>query len=245
MADGTENGASAAAWRQVRTTRASEDVLAQIKQAFFNGMKAGDWLGTEMELAERFGVSRITVRDAIRSLEAQGIVEVKVGARGGVRIAGGDPDRFADALSVQFHLLGISWDELTEAMRVIEPLTAGLASQRATDADIARMRAAVDESRRHIGEPGVFTEHGLDFHLVVAEVSGNRALRASVRALRSVQRLQFEPNTSVEVAQRVARMHTAIVDAIEAGDADRAREAMSAHLETISRNMSNSRPAAC
>src|SRR5580700_8483607 len=71
MADGTENGASAAAWRQVRNTRASEDVLAQIKEAFFGGMKAGDWLGTETELAERFGVSRITVRDAIRSLEAQ------------------------------------------------------------------------------------------------------------------------------------------------------------------------------
>ena len=91
MADGTENGASAAAWRQVRNTRASEDVLAQIKEAFFGGMKAGDWLGTETELAERFGVSRITVRDAIRSLEAQGIVDVKVGARGGVRIANAIP----------------------------------------------------------------------------------------------------------------------------------------------------------
>ena len=64
MADGTENGALATAWRQVRSTRVSEDVLTQIKQAFFNGMKAGDWLGTETELAERFGVSRITVRDA-------------------------------------------------------------------------------------------------------------------------------------------------------------------------------------
>lgn len=244
MADGTENGASAAAWRQVRNTRASEDVLAQIKEAFFGGMKAGDWLGTETELAQRFGVSRITVRDAIRSLEAQGIVDVKVGARGGVRIANADPDRYADALSVQFHLIGITWDELTEAMLVIEPMTASLASQRATGEDVARMRAAVDESRQHIAEPGVFTEYGLDFHLVVAEVSGNRALRAAVRALRSVQRLQFEPNTSIEVAQRVVCMHTDIVDAIEAGDARGAREAMNTHLETVSRNASN-RAVAC
>ena len=239
MADGTENGALATAWRQVRSTRVSEDVLTQIKQAFFNGMKAGDWLGTETELAERFGVSRITVRDAVRSLEAQGIVDVKVGARGGVRIAHGDPDRFADALSVQFHLMGITWDELTEAMRVIEPLTASLASRRASDQDIARIRAVLDESRRHIAEPGVFTEYGLDFHLAVAEASGNRALRAEVRALRSVQRLQFEPNTSIEVAQRVVRMHSDIVDAIAAGDADGAREAMNVHLETVSRNASN------
>lgn len=243
--DGTGDSASAAPWRQVRNTRASEDVLAQIKQAFFNGMKAGDWLGTESELAERFGVSRITVRDAIRSLEGQGIVDVKVGARGGVRIAHADPNRFADALSVQFHLMGIAWDELTEAMRVIEPMTASLASQRATEADIARIRAIVDASRQHIGEPGVFTECGLDFHLAIAEASGNRALRAQVRALRSVQRVQFEPNTSVEVAHRVIRMHTAIADAIEAGDADRASEAMNAHLELISSNESHRRVTAC
>jgi GntR family transcriptional regulator, transcriptional repressor for pyruvate dehydrogenase complex len=245
MADETGNGASTVAWRQVRNTRASEDVLTQIKQAFFSGMKAGDWLGTESELAARFGVSRITVRDAVRSLEAQGIVDVKVGARGGVRIAHGDPDRFADALSVQFHLMGITWDELTEAMRVIEPMTASLASQRATEEEIGRIRAILDESRRHIGEPGVFTEYGLDFHLAIAEASGNRALRAEVRALRSVQRLQFEPNTSVEVAQRVVRMHADIADAIEAGDADRAREAMNVHLDTVSRNASNSRVVAC
>ncbi|MGH8963867.1 MAG: FadR/GntR family transcriptional regulator, partial [Actinomycetes bacterium] len=95
MANDATTGSPGVAWKQVRTTRASEDVAAQVKQAFFAGMRPGDWLGTETELAERFGVSRITVRDAIRSLEAQGIVEVKVGARGGLRIAAGDLDRFA------------------------------------------------------------------------------------------------------------------------------------------------------
>jgi len=236
MADEANTGSAPAVWRHVRNTRASEDVLIQIKQAFFNGMKAGDWLGTEMELAEQFGVSRITVRDAVRSLEAQGIVDVKVGARGGVRIAQGDPDRFADALSIQLHLMGMTWDELTEAMQVIEPRAASLASQRATEQDIAQMRAAVEESRRLMAEPDVFTERALDFHLVVAEASGNRALRASVRALRSVQSMQFQRNTSLEVAQRVARMHTEITDAIAAGDADAAGKAMTIHLETVARN---------
>lgn len=241
MADATGNGTAPAPWKPVRPTRASEDIAAQIKQAFFGGMKAGDWLGTETELAERFGVSRITVRDAVRSLEAQGIVDVKVGARGGVRIAQGDPDRFADALSVQFHLTGISWDELTEAMRAVEPLTASLASQRATAEDIARMRAAITDGGQHTGEPGTFTEHALDFHLAVAQASGNRALRAAVRALRSVQQLQFTPNTNLEVAHRVTRMHGDILDAIEAGDADRARDAMILHLDTVARGGQHTR----
>ncbi|WP_028923567.1 FadR/GntR family transcriptional regulator [Pseudonocardia acaciae] len=227
--------AGAIAWKQVRTARASEHVVSQIKEAFFAGMRAGDWLGTETELAQRFGVSRITVRDAIRSLEAQGIVDVKVGARGGLRIAEGDPDRFADALSIQLHLTGISWDELTEAMRAVEPMTASLAAQRATPEDVERMRAAVADCDRHSGEPARFTERALDFHLLVAEASGNRALRASVRALRSVQMLKFRPNTSTEVAHRVTRMHGRIVDAIAAGDAEAARAAMNEHLELVSK----------
>ena len=138
MTDTTET-----VWKHVKNTRASEDVVAQIKQAFFNGMGAGDWVGTEADLSERFGVSRITIRDAIRSLEVQGVVEVKVGAGGGLRIAEPDPDRFADALSVQLHLLGITWQEVVEAMQTIEPLTARLAATRATADDIAHLRAAV------------------------------------------------------------------------------------------------------
>lgn len=240
MADEARQNGQLRTWKQVRTTRASEEVVAQVKQAFFAGMQAGDWLGTETELAERFGVSRITVRDAVRSLEAQGIVDVKVGAGGGLRIASGDPDRFTDALSIQLHLTGIGWDELTEAMQAIEPMTARLAAQRATEEDIARLRQTIADSKVRTLDPAGFTERALDFHLAVAEASGNRALRASVRALRSVQKLRFEPNTSKEVAQRVARMHGKIVDAIEAGDPDRAAAAMNDHLELVAKHSGGS-----
>ena len=225
-------------------TRASEDVLSQIRRAFFKGMKPGDWLGTETELSERFGVSRITVREAVHSLEAQGIVEVKVGARGGVRIAEPDPDRFADALSIQLHLAGTSWAELTEAMQAMELMTASLAAQRASAADIERMRVAIVESRQHLNEPDRFTERALDFHLIVAEASGNRALRTAVRALRSVQQGKFEPNTSKGMAQRLIRMHRRIADAIAAGDGAAAREAMDQHLRQIARH-GNIPPVVC
>jgi GntR family transcriptional repressor for pyruvate dehydrogenase complex len=218
-------------WKQVRITRASEDVVAQIKESFFNGMHPGDWVGTEADLAGRFGVSRITIRDAIRSLEVQGVVEVKVGAGGGLRIAEADPDRFADALSVQLHLLGITWQEVVEAMQTVEPFTARLAAIRATPQAMQQMRVAIAAAGHHQKEPHAFTESALDFHLLVAEASGNRALRASVRALRSVQTLKFEPNTSARVALEVSKAHQKIMDAIEARDADGAMEAMREHLK--------------
>jgi len=220
-------------WKQVKNTRASEDVVSQIRQAFFNGMKPGDWVGTEADLAGRFGVSRITIRDAIRSLEVQGVVEVKVGAGGGLRIAEADPDRFADALSVQLHLAGISWTEMVEAMQTIEPLTARLAAQRATPEDIDKLRDIIEASSGQLNDAHAFTESSLDFHLLVARTSNNRALRASVRALRSVQSLKFEPNTSSVVAQEVQDWHEKILAAITAGDAEGAAAAMSGHLESM------------
>ncbi len=225
--------AKVGAWKQIRNMRASEDVVAQIKQAFFNGMRSGDWVGTEADLAERFGVSRVTIRDAIRSLEVQGIVEVKVGAGGGLRIAEADPDRFADALSVQLYLQGITWHEVVDAMLTIEPLIARLAALRAEPEDISRLRAAIGDAEAHLEDPRSFTDSSLDFHLLVAEACHNRALRASVRALRSVQSLKFTPISSADHARGVTQSHEMIVDANESGDAERAGVAMSEHLREM------------
>jgi GntR family transcriptional regulator, transcriptional repressor for pyruvate dehydrogenase complex len=153
-----------------------------------------------------------------------------VGAGGGLRIAEADPDRFADALSVQLHLLGITWDEVVESMQTVEPLTARLAAQRATPEQIEHLQNVIASAVSHSGEPHVFTESALDFHLLVAEASNNRALRASVRALRSVQTLKFEPNTSKKRALEVTNSHQMISDAIAAHDPDGAEAAMSLHL---------------
>src|ERR687885_1833307 len=128
-----------------RSIRASEDVAAQILRAFYDeGLKPGEWLGTEAELAERFNVSRVTIRDAVSALAARGLIEVRVGARGGLRIATSDPDRLIDAFSIQLRLMGLSRDELFEAMLAIEPLTAALAAERASDQQLAALRELVD-----------------------------------------------------------------------------------------------------
>ena len=84
-----------------RAPRASEDVVAQILDAFYSaGLKPGEWIGTEAELTERFNVSRVTIRDAVSALAARGLIDVRVGARGGLRIAASDPERLIDAFSI-------------------------------------------------------------------------------------------------------------------------------------------------
>ena len=131
-----------------RSASLSSQIVADVRDALFaKKLKPGDFLGTENDLAARYGVSRIVARDALRTLEALGIVEIKMGKGGGARIARGNPRLFAEALAVQLDLTGVSAAEIMDAQRAIECLAAELAAENATDADIARLQATARRGR--------------------------------------------------------------------------------------------------
>ena len=134
----------------------SGQIVAQVRDALFGKkLKPGDFLGTEKDLAARFGVSRIVARDALRTLQALGIVDIKMGKGGGARVARGNPRLFAEALAVQLDLTGVSVPEIMDAQRAIETLAAELAAEHATAADHAQARAPArrgrSDHRRHGG----------------------------------------------------------------------------------------------
>jgi DNA-binding FadR family transcriptional regulator len=220
---------------RARQTRASEDIAARILEAFYaEGLKPGEWLGTEATLAERFGVSRVTIRDAVSALAARGLIDVRVGARGGLRIASSDPERLIDAFSIQLRLMGLTREELFEAMLAIEPVTASLAAERATAPQLAHLRGLVDQACAAVGDAEVFTNLAVGFHQAVAEASNNRALRASLAAVRATQFAHLGPPTTQPIAERVASIHASILDAVTAHNADLARERMREHLSAVS-----------
>lgn len=232
-----DNGRKSAVkpWERVRGMRASEEIVTQIHDAFFKGMRPGDWLGTEPELAARFGVSRITIRDAIRTLEAEGVVDIRVGAGGGIRVAESSPERYVQALSIQLHLMGLTWKELTEAQSAIEQTTTRLAARLATPEQIAEMYDLIHRSQAEKNDPKQFTELALDFHEAIARASGNRALWPSLHSIILVQRYRLQTKTSPELAEQVADIHhTSILEAIEARDEDLAVARMMKHLQSIS-----------
>src|SRR5947209_1337729 len=152
-----------------RSATMSTRIVAQVREALFaKKLRPGDFLGTEKDLAEQFGVSRIVARDALRTLEAQGIVDIKVGAGGGARIAHGNARLFAEALAVQLDLTGVTAAEIMHAQRAIEALAAELAAVTATAEDHARLHALNREAERRIEEVAAFTRLGREFHLAVA-----------------------------------------------------------------------------
>jgi GntR family transcriptional regulator, transcriptional repressor for pyruvate dehydrogenase complex len=122
---GRQRGASAPILRAGRSSSLSALIVSDVRQALFEKqLKPGDFLGTEKDLAARFGASRIVARDALRTLEALGIVEIRMGKGGGARIAKGNPRLFAEALAVQLELTGVGAAEVMDAQRAVEMLAA-------------------------------------------------------------------------------------------------------------------------
>src|SRR5882757_566685 len=160
-----------------RSVSLSAQIVTEVRDALFaKKLKPGDSLGTEKDLAARFGVSRIVARDALRTLQALGIAEIKMGKGGGARVARGNPRLFAEALAVQLDLTGVTAAEIMDAQRAIETLSAELAAEHATADDIAKLRRLLREAEDAIGDLDAFTRLSRDFHLTVAEASHNRVL---------------------------------------------------------------------
>jgi GntR family transcriptional regulator, transcriptional repressor for pyruvate dehydrogenase complex len=217
-----------------RTATMSTQIVAQVREALFaKELRPGDFLGTEKDLAERFAVSRIVARDALRTLEAQGVVEIKVGSGGGARIARGNARLFAEALAVQLDLAGVSVAEIMEAQRAIECLAAELAAVNSTADDHVRLRQLIADAERSINDVGAFTRSSREFHLAVAEASHNRVLVVQLVSLQHVSWPAHNPTLTPTVARRVLDAHLELASLIEMRDAAGARRLMDEHVKMI------------
>jgi GntR family transcriptional repressor for pyruvate dehydrogenase complex len=222
------------AWAPVRATSVSSKIVGQVRDALFTDrLKPGDHLGSEKELSLQFGVSRITVRDALRTLEATGIVEIRVGAGGGARIANGNLDHFSDSLAIQFKLSDMTAREIIEAQMAIEGAGAELAAKNRTEEDLQRLEELVAEARIHRDNSPRFLELGMVFHLAFAEASRNRALVAQFKALRHVIWPKGGGRPTGGSAQNALKVHEKLIELLRARDGAGARALMCEHLEEI------------
>ena len=217
-----------------RPATLSTRIVAEVREALFaKALRPGDFLGTEKDLAQRFAVSRIVARDALRTLEAQGIVEIKVGSGGGARIASGNAKLFAEALAVQLDLAGVSVAEIMEAQRAVECLATELAALHSTPQDHARLRQLIAGAECSIADVTAFTRMSREFHLAVAEASHNRVLVVQLISLQHVSWPAQNPTLTAEVARRILDVHRELASLIEMRDGAAARRLMDEHVKMI------------
>jgi len=217
-----------------RSSSLSAQIVADVREALFGKrLRPGDFLGTEKDLAARFGTSRIVARDALRTLEALGIVEIRMGKGGGARIAQGNPRLFAEALAVQLDLTGVSVAEIMDAQRAIETHGAELAARNATAADIAKLRRLLKDADAAIDDLDEFTRLSRDFHLAVAEASHNRVLVVQLVSLEHVSWPRRNVTATRALADRILEVHTRLADLIELRDGAAAHALMDDHVRMI------------
>jgi GntR family transcriptional repressor for pyruvate dehydrogenase complex len=217
-----------------RSGSLSAQIVADVRDALFEKrLKSGDVIGTEKDLASQYGVSRIVARDALRTLEALGIAEIRMGKGGGARVARGNPRLFAEALAVQLDLTGVSAAEVMDAQRAIESLAAELAAEHATPADHARLKRLLAEAEAIIDDGDAYTRSCREFHLAITEASHNRVLVVQFISLNHVSWPSHNRTLTPEVARRVLAVHKELASLIEMRDAAGARKLMDDHVKMI------------
>jgi DNA-binding FadR family transcriptional regulator len=160
----------------VRSARAFEEIAAQIRGELAEGrLKVGSRLPAERALALQFGVSRNTLREALRSLEHAGLVLLRKGASGGAFISQGSGDAIVTSMMDLFHMGSVTPDQLTEARIWIEAVIVREACRRATPQDIETLRRNIEDTARAMAD-GDFqrrAELNLDFHRILSRMTGN------------------------------------------------------------------------
>lgn len=227
------------------STGIAQDIVRRIA---LDQLSPGSPLPTEQAMATQFGVGRASIREALRVLELQGIVEIRRGNGGGPVVGRRGPQRFGETMTMHLQLGHATMRDVNEATIYLEPLAAERAAMRVRDgsADPQIVAEMVEETRRGMARVTErelsshdYVDSGSRFHLLVRDLSPNPVLdllTESVSHIYSSRTAAGGANLfSNETRTKLHFDHIRIADAIEGGDADAARELMREHMAAASR----------
>jgi DNA-binding FadR family transcriptional regulator len=199
------------------------------------GLRPGDRLGREEDLARRFGVSRPTLREALRLLSSSHLVRASKGPGGGIFVAATPEEGIGRTVSASVASMleaqSITMDELLETRMLFEVPLVGLAAQRATEEDVARLYALVEEAEGSPDDAEIVAAVDERLHRTISEIAGNRLAAAFTAWVVEVLQPPLRELVAPAVVEAVVvEQHRDIVRGIEKGDPAAAERAMREHL---------------
>jgi DNA-binding FadR family transcriptional regulator len=221
-----------------RVRKAYEQVNDQLRELIVSGgLAPGERLPNEAVLAREFGVSRATVREALRILTAQNLIRTTKGAGGGSYVTLPTVDHISEFLRGNLKLLSesdhVTLEEFLELRELIEVPAARLAAERASQADVDRLRETIPEQPLRMTTQEQFI-YNKGFHTVIVEACGNTLLYIATQPVFSVLQTHLARSTlGRSFHSSINEHHRAILAAIASGDADGAAEQMRTHLEYL------------
>lgn len=223
--------------KEPQTTRAASVIADNLRRRIIRGeLQEGDALPSEQDLLVEFGVSRPTLREAIRVLESESLVVVKRGSRGGIEVSVPRTETAAHYAGLVLEYQRATLADVFQAAAAIEAPCAGILARSHTPEDIDRLRAAVDAEHDAADDRFAVLGHQNDFHRLLIELTGNSTLRALSDVLRHIIEVATQRYTDMRPEERPqsreagTRTHAKLVTLIEAGDADAAESLWRRHI---------------
>lgn len=226
--------------KPIKNRRTTEIILEQIKDFLKQGqLKPGDKLPTEMELAERFEVSRTSVREALAALSLTGVLEIRQGE--GIFVKKSPPNAIIEPLSFILLLEKDRLQNILEVRKALETEAAGLAALRREEEDLEAMRAQVAEMEKDLPEATNSEEADLAFHLAIAKASQNPLLDRLMNTVQEIISQTLHVTRSLWLhsgsPERLFEEHREIFQAIAGRDSESARRLMYEHLLKVEKEL--------
>ena len=223
----------------IRKTRVAESLANEVKEKILRGkLKCGDRLPSERDLAKQCSTSRITVREAFRMLENEGLLLIKRGAEGGAFIAETNYKNVMHQLNVFFEYGYLSLEKLLEARLIVEPEVARLSAQRRTEDHINELEAAIHRCQEALDRKNPEPDLQLQFHYLIAKASQNPLLIAVSNSLiRFLGEKMLKPSSDRIYRHYVddQKFHQKIFLAIKNKDETGACREMKKHVKVFDR----------
>lgn len=224
----------------VKRRRAFEDIIVQIENAIHEGrLTVGDRLPPERELAEIFQVSRASVREALRVLEAFGVLSARrgTGADSGSILSAQNESPLSGLLRLYASLLQMPLEDLLDVREALEMLTARRAAERATSEDLEGLNGIIERMNNE-GKPEEFLTLDTEFHVNLARASGNSVAPLIMGALRDAIAHQMllafraleESGNWMSERLNLIREHAQLLESVSSRDPDAAAEAFGRHV---------------
>ena len=225
-------------WEPVQRLRTYEQVMSQIEERILDGrLKAGDHLPSERDLAQLLGVSRPSLRESLRVLEALGVVDIRRGggADGGAVLVGTPGPGFVNLLKLQLALGHFTATDVLDTRVALETWSCSEAAYRSTETDHGELAAILDLMDDPTIEATEFNRLDTAFHVRIAESTGNALTSHLMSSLRvAIHRQMIEAYEGLadwrKTAEIVRHEHRTILDAVTRKDAQQAARLVSDHI---------------
>lgn len=228
-------------FKSVKSDKVSEHIIEQIRRAIFEGkLKPGDKLPPERELIKNFHVSKVTLREALRSLEILGFLEIRKGVSGGAFVTEVDMKKARDSFTNFLLFKNLSLSNLSEVRLILESHIAEKAALTVTEDDLKRLKKLIEECEYVLKHdiPIESRKNEIEFHRIIGSVTGNPIL---MFILDFVENLLIDTKEILqpgkEFSLKVLNAHKRIYKALRERDSKKVREEMIKHVREVEKDL--------